>query len=139
MGGPPFFENKSQLFSILACHGHTSQRLSILFSDNVTPLSVWTSIFKDWDQQCSPVSVLACQCHTSQRLDPLCELEPGQHDTYIIMIPARGPQTRLLAAGLGNLGSWAWVPELRYLGNPDIRATGSWARQSRYLGLGTWA
>ena len=83
MGGPPFLKNKSQLFSILACHAHTSQRLSILFSENVTPLSVRTSFVSDLDQQCPQVSVWACQCHTSQRLEPFCELEPGQHDTYI--------------------------------------------------------
>ena len=86
MGGPPFFQNKSQLFSIGACHGHTSQRLSILFSENVTPLSVWTNFVSDLDQQCPPVSVLVCYCHTSECLDQFCELEPGQHDTYIYRV-----------------------------------------------------
>ena len=84
MGGPPFFQNKSQLFLILACHGHTSQRLSIPFSENVTPLSLWTNFVSDLDQQCPLVSVLACHCHTFQRLDQLCELQPGQHDTYML-------------------------------------------------------
>jgi len=45
MGGPPFFQNKSQLFSILACHGHTSQRLGLLFFENVTPLNVRAYFF----------------------------------------------------------------------------------------------
>ena len=45
MGGPPFFQNKCQLFSILACHGHTSQRLGLLFFENVTPLNVRAYFF----------------------------------------------------------------------------------------------
>ena len=74
MGGPPFFQNKSQLFSILACHGHTSQRLSILFSENVTPLSVWTNFVSDLDGK---------RTSNASQTHQFCELEPGQHDTYI--------------------------------------------------------
>ena len=34
----------------------------------------------------------------------------------------------------------SWITKLRLtMGNPDRQATGSWARQSRYLSLGTWA
>ena len=45
MGGPPFFQHKSQLFSILAYHGHTSQRLGLLFFENVTPINVRAYFF----------------------------------------------------------------------------------------------
>ena len=76
---------------------------------------------------------------------------------------------KLLGAGLSNLGTWAWVPgylgddgkswiisywELGWAiwetgpgypgtwatrGNPELWAIGSWAEQSGYVGLGTWA
>ena len=38
--GNSFVQNKSQLFSILACHGFTSQRFGLPVFNNVTPLSV---------------------------------------------------------------------------------------------------
>ena len=40
--------------------------------------------------------------------------------------------------GPGNLGAWTSKPRLT-TANPGIQAIGSWARQSRYLGLGTQA
>ena len=43
---PSFSFKQFQLYSILACHGHTSQRLSILLLANVTPLNVWTYFFQ---------------------------------------------------------------------------------------------
>ena len=58
MGCPPFFQNKSQLFSILACHGHTSQRLGLLFSENVTPLNVWAYFFSKMSFSVTP----RCSC-----------------------------------------------------------------------------
>ena len=52
---------------------------------------------------------------------------PRYLDLYLVEILIY----KLLGGGLGNLGTWAAT------GNPDIQAIGSWARQSRYLGLGT--
>ena len=43
-------------------------------------------------------------------------------------------KSRQVLASLGK-----WVGGGAATGNPEIQATGSWARQSRYLGLGTWA
>ena len=45
------------------------------------------------------------------------------------MIPARGPQTKFRNLTISRLT----------MGNHERQATGSWAKQSRYLGLGTWA
>ena len=54
MGVPPFFQNKSQLFSILACHGHTSQHLNPLFFENVTPLNVRAYFFLEMSFSVTP-------------------------------------------------------------------------------------
>ena len=59
MGGPQFFQNKYQLFSILACHGHTAQRLGQLFSENVTPLSVRAYFFPKMSFSVTPLRVRA--------------------------------------------------------------------------------
>ena len=70
MGDLSSFTDKSELFSILACHGYTSQRLSILFSENVTPLSVWTNFVSDLDGK---------RTSNASQTHQFCELEPGQH------------------------------------------------------------
>ena len=85
MGGPRFFQNKSQLFSILAFHGHTSQRLNILFSENVTPLSVWTNFVSDLDGK---------RTSNASQTHQFCELEPGQHDTYIYIAATLRPPNK---------------------------------------------
>ena len=68
MGGPQSF--KSQLLSILACHGHTSQHLRILVSTSIKALSVVAYFFPT-------MSFSIPHRTTSQHTTAaFCELEP---------------------------------------------------------------
>ena len=57
--GPSLSKKKCQLSSILACHGHTSQRLGILFWTNVTPLNVRAYFFLKMSFSGTPLRVRA--------------------------------------------------------------------------------